>query len=266
MLEHTCRLPAEHVPAGPARARTAALSRFRRRRAGECTKTRAHGGAESRGGRAEADALLQSTLSRSALALLQSTLSHSALALLQSTLALPPRRKQASPSPSARHSLSLLQAFREIELAESAIHFGESAAEFGSSYEALLKTLPGELALHYKVRGIAPLTYQPLPYQPLHTNLYTPASLIPPLHTKLFHTKLFHTNLLYTNLFPYQALSIPSSFHTKLFPYQALPYHVSVHPEFKGESPGGIQPRFSRAEMSWNKGRGVIYDSPLVFF
>ena len=106
MLEHTCRLPAEHVPAGPARARTAALSRFRRRRAGECTKTRAHGGAESRGGCAEADALLQSTLSRSALALLQSTLSHSALALLQSTLALPPRRRQASPSPSARHSLS----------------------------------------------------------------------------------------------------------------------------------------------------------------
>ena len=101
MLEHTCRLPAEHVPAGPARARTAALSRFRRRRAGECTKTRAHGGAECRGGCAEADALLQSTLSRSALALLQST-----LALLQSTLALPPRRKQASPSPSARHSLS----------------------------------------------------------------------------------------------------------------------------------------------------------------
>ena len=106
MLEHTCRLPAEHVPAGPARARTAALSRFRRRRAGECTKTRAHGGAESRGGCAEADALLQSTLSRSALALLQSTLSHSALALLQSTLAPPPRRRQASPSPSARHSLS----------------------------------------------------------------------------------------------------------------------------------------------------------------
>ena len=101
MLEHTCRLPAEHVPAGPARARTAALSRFRRRRAGECTKTRAHGGAESRGGCAEADALLQSTLSHSALALLQST-----LALLQSTLALPPRRRQASPSPSARHSLS----------------------------------------------------------------------------------------------------------------------------------------------------------------
>ena len=76
----------------------------------------------------------------------------------------------------------------------------------------------------YSTSYIPPLTYQPLPYQPLPTNL-----------------------------FPYQALT-----------YQALTYHVSVHPEFIRESPGGIQPRFSRAEMSWNEGRGVIYDSPLL--
>ena len=91
-------------------------------------------------------------------------------------------------------SLSLLQAFREIELAESAIHFGESAAEFRSSYEALLKTLPGELALHYQVWGIAPLTYHLSHTNLFHTNLFQPTSF----HTKLSHTKLSHTMCLCT--------------------------------------------------------------------